>query len=469
MLRRLLRTTATSVGRATAVGAPHRYYVTDAPAAETTSAHSVEKMWGLWNEGNLFSLTPAELSNFLASQSAAIDPKWKKAALVRQVEELLQANEQKAKQARQQEQQQSQAGGGATGGAYGSWDKDAATKGEMLLDLSQAGFYQGDTQAAPRAFQLFVQNSAPDLVVSRINTTSFPGYPSSAECYTLSAAESDQAARARFVKTLKWSAINLRTLQLDGQLHVDFGKLVLKPEVVKKGQRVLSAWTLQQRLQAFAPYHWVTCAAPDTPAAIEKLMSEGGFELTQNEKTSFDVTVRRANDSLHVVLNSKGATVSVARQWEKLQTSHFTMQGGPDVRFIFRARKHIAQEETDKYSKVPIVDVLSPEISIQLPAEHGEVLYCSENKTRVWSRPLAGGGTVSLTETKREPLVIASDFEDGERLEYALDVDIPRDATDIGDVAVELYSLAKSIAAATQETFEKSFQTAAKAPSLEQE
>lgn len=446
--------------------APRRTYVTDAPEPEAPpSAMAVDKMWGLWNEGNLFSLTPPQLTAFLKEQKVEIDPKWKKAALVRQVEELLQANEQKAKKAKQGDQPA--AGGGGEG--YGSWDKDAATKGDMLLDLNQAGFYQGDTQAAPRAFQLLVDNTATDLVVARVNTTSFPGAAANAESYTLTAADATAASRARFVKTLKWGAINLRTLQLDGQLHADIGKLVLKTDAMRKGQRVVSSWTLQQRLQATAPYHWVSCAASTSKDAVETFLSENGFELMQKPKVSFDVTVRRANDSLSIVLNSKGATMSVNRQWEKLQSSHFVAADGPDVRFIFRARKPVSPADNDTFTKVPIVDVVSENIEIKLPPEHGEVLYCSENEVRQWTRPLSTGGTLTVSETSRQPLIIARDEEDGERLEYALDVEVPREGTGIGEVALEVHGIAKQLAQVARDGFNQQFQTEAKAPDLDTE
>lgn len=461
MLRRLGFGATAVVARSSLLAG--RSYVTDASEADPPPAapHTLQKVWTLWNEGNLFSLTPGDLTSFLKSQKIEIDPKWKKAALVRQVEELLQANEQKSKATKAPTGDQSK---------YGSWDKDASTKSEMLLDLSQSGFYQGEAQTAPRAFQLLVDEVSLDLVVARVNTTGFPGFPSNAECYTLTAADAEQAAKARFLKTLKWCALNLKTLSMDGQIHVDLGKLVLLPQVVKRGQRVLSAWTLQQRLSVAAPYHWANAVSPKNVADVEAFVGANGFEAAAKSKVSYDVTVRKDKKvSVEITLNSKGAVTNVARPWERLQTSHFTRGAGPDVRFVFRARRGVAPEESEKFTKLEIVDVKAAELKVLLPPEHGEVIYCSENESRSWSKPLATGGVVTLTEIKRQPLVIARDEEEGERVEYALECDVPRQSGDIGDVANEVYKLASALAAATQSKFVADFGTEAQAPSVDDE
>lgn len=465
MLRRFFTATHRSQFASAACAFP-RCYVTDAAEAEPTPAtpHTLQKMWALWNEGNLFSLTPGDLTNFLKTQQITIDPKWKKAALVRQVEELLQANEQKAKSTSKPSATQND--------QYGGWDKDAAAKSEMLLDLSQAGFYQGEAQTAPRAFQLLVDDVSLDYVVSRVNTTAFPGFPASTECYTLTAADADQAARARFIKTLKWCAINLKTLSMDGQIHVDLGKLVLLPQVIKKNNRVLSAWTLQQRLQVTAPYHWVSSLSPDFPSSIDAFTAANGFEQNGNGKSklSYDVTIRKDKKvAVEIQLNSKGAVVSVNRAWERLQSSHFTRTVGPDIRFLFRARRAVAPEEADKFTKLGIVDVTGDNIKILLPPEHGEVIYCSENDVRTWSKPIGGGGVVTLTEIKRQPLVVARDEEEGERVEYSLEVDVPRTSGDVSDAAGEVYKLARALAAASQDKFVAAFGTEAQAPTLDDE
>lgn len=63
-----------------------------AAGGPVTKAH----VWSLWNEGNLFSLSVQELTSFLAESGKTVDPKAKKSALVREVEELMAAEDRKS-------------------------------------------------------------------------------------------------------------------------------------------------------------------------------------------------------------------------------------------------------------------------------------------------------------------------------------------------------------------------------------
>jgi hypothetical protein len=444
-----------------------RTYVTDLPpdAIPPTKKHSVDHMWGLWNEGNLFSLAIPELTSFLHSQRVTVDPAWKKAALVRQVEEFLQAKEDSAKQPQQGRQQDS----------YGAWNRaePAGAKQEVLLDLGQAGFYEGSTQNAPRAFQLLVADSAPDLVVSRVNTTSFPGYPANAECYTLTAADAAQSTRARYSKTLQWCCMNLRNLGLDGEVCVEFGKLLLKPEISKKNRHVVSSWTLQQRMQVADPYHWVTATSETSVASLEELLAADGFTVKHATKVQYDVHVHRANDTLLVELSAKGATTSVHRSWDNVQQTLLVAGDGVDSRFVLRSRTAAKKQDIDAYTQAKLIDVQAEEVQSLLPPELGKVVYATENDVRKWEKVIPKVCTLTVTETRRQPLLISRDEDDGERIEFAVTLTVPSaasgGATDMAAVAEELYRLAERITGASKQGFLAEFGTQAEGPRFAEE
>jgi len=145
-----------------------------------------EHVWGLWNEGNLFSMPVAQMQDFLREAGVPTDPGAKKAVLVRRLEEYLHAKDKATASA-------SSSGDGAapvpatdSGVAYGRWN-NGARQAETLLDLAQTDFYKGSANMVPKAFQLLTKGSCVEAVVSRVNTTAFPGFPANTECYTLAA------------------------------------------------------------------------------------------------------------------------------------------------------------------------------------------------------------------------------------------------------------------------------------------
>ncbi|RNC50510.1 mitochondrial guide RNA binding complex subunit 2, partial [Trypanosoma cruzi] len=71
-----------------------RRQATSAPSGDFSHV-THNTVWGLWNEGNLFSLSVPELAFFLQEHCnvANVDPRAKKSALVRQVEEILSAEQ----------------------------------------------------------------------------------------------------------------------------------------------------------------------------------------------------------------------------------------------------------------------------------------------------------------------------------------------------------------------------------------
>ncbi|KAH9600507.1 hypothetical protein LSM04_003421 [Trypanosoma melophagium] len=438
--------------------------VRDPQAPAKADAVSAEKVWALWNEGNLFSLSLAQLQGFLNRAGVRTEPSAKKAAVVRQVEEYLHSKDIAVKNGGQatqnQQQQQQQQGGG--GGGYGRWNQSTVMQPETLLDLAQAGFYEGSANMAPKAFQLLVSNTAADVVVSRVNTTAFPGFPANTECYTLSASEKDVAIRSRYSKVLQWCCLNMSNLQMDGELFVDFGKLLLQPSVMRKNRRIVSSFTLQQRMQVSHPYYWVP-ALPEScvPAIQEELLKPEGFmPLGKGAQITYSGTIKRAKDQLNLEFDNKGKVLSVNSSWVNVQTAWCTRARGPDVRLLLRSRPALRRQEVEMYASMPIIQLSDDDVADVLPAEHGQLVYLSEDETRLFEKVTEKGVKFTVREVKRQPLIVLRDEEEDPRLEYSLSVAVPANAgkaTDVRAVGLAAFELAGKLAGLVTEDYVKEY------------
>jgi hypothetical protein len=425
---------------------------------------SMKRVWGLWNEGNLFSLSVAELQQFLTTegQQGLLKGDEKKALLVRRVEEYLHVKESKAK--------------GRPVPSYDDVDPNvkghrAVVQPETLLDLAQAGFYDGASHMAPKAFQLLVADTAIDLVVSRVNTQGFPGAPANMECYTLAGAEAEVAVKARYSKALQWCLLNMQNLQMDGEICVEFGKLLLSPAVIRKNRKVLSSWTLQQRVQATNPYQWIAHVPPTAAAVVESLLEAESFvSVTKAPVIGYDITVKRAKDSIAVELNRKGQVLGVFSKWSSVQTSHLVNAQGIDACLQLRSRPPLRRKDVELFSSVPIIKLEKENLSDVLPAEHGQVVYVSENEVRRWEKKTEHGVRFTVTEVKRDPLIVSHDEEEDSRIEYNILVTLSvAEKLNLSALAGEVYELTNKFAQVLSKPFVDAFGTQADGVSLAQE
>eukprot|EP00758_Cryptobia_borreli_P000475 Tbor_TRINITY_DN1129_c0_g1::TRINITY_DN1129_c0_g1_i1::g.15555::m.15555 len=405
-------------------------------------AMTVEKVWALWNEGNLFSMNLSQLHSFLNSQNITFDQGSKKAALIRQVEEFLQA--------RDSEQKGGASGGGGQQDQYGRWQGGSQPQQEVLLDLKSAAFYENQASMAPKAFQLLVHGNNCDLVVSRVNTTSFPGFPSSTECYTLSGAIADLAIRARFSKALQWCVMNIRNLSIQGEFAVDFGKMILKEEILRKKRRLVSGWTLQQRAQLNDPYHWISTVSKDSTADFEALLEKEKFVRVENNKGQpaqyFDVHIRRKADTIHLELDTNGNPLSGHEMWYPIQRSHILSQiGGQDVRLQLRTRNPLPNNHLEVVRRKKVLEISGESVNPCLPAEMGQVTYTSENRVRCWEKKGDKGIVYTLRQIERDPLVITNEEDNDPRFEVLLTTVVPVNV-DMNWFANDLFDLSKRMA-----------------------
>lgn len=479
-----------------------------AAAAVSTRDISVEAVWALWNEGNLFSLGAPDLSQFLTNHSVTVNPNWKKAALVRQVEEVLRARE---AQRKQQPGAAAAASGasGATAAAgdalrpaavgerkesdvYGRWEGQsggasgpvggAGRRSEMLLDLSASGFYSGQgaadatAAAVPKAFQLFPGGATPDLVLSRVNTTSFPGFAANAECFTFTGADTQLSTRSRYSKTTQWSILNARHMNLPAEITADLGKLVLRPDVVKRSRYVVSVFALQQRVQQAQATSalWVSATSSRAASALEAvLVGKNGFVAPTTKELTYEARIRRKNDTVTAELDAKGNTTAVYSQFTNIQTAYWMSPTvGQDVRYLVRSRKTLAgagatapgDAEAAEFLKTHIVDIESEEAKSLLKPNLGEVVYASENETRTFVKNF-DAYQIKVVETTRQPLIISRNEEDGARTELTVKVTVPMQAAadkfDLPRVTEAVYDLGVELAAAATEQFVSEFSLSA--------
>nr|CCD12112.1 unnamed protein product [Trypanosoma congolense IL3000] len=460
----LSRPSPLNVSRRSQSDAPHGVLTMRGQQASNANSVTHEKVWALWNEGNLFSLSLVQLQGYLSRCGVRTDPAAKKAAVVRQVEEYLHSKDTAAKggapnsSPHQPPQQQ---------GGFGRWNQASVMQPETLLDLSQAGFYEGSANMAPKAFQLLVSDTAPDVVVSRVNTTAFPGFPSNTECYTLSASEKDVAIRSRYSKVLQWCCLNMSNLQMDGELFVDFGKLLLKPQVMRKNRRITSSYTLQQRLQVSHPYTWVSTLPESCISKIhEQFLRPEGFNLIgKGSQLTYGGIIKRAKDQLHIDLDNKGKVLAVNGAWVNLQTAWCTHSRGPDIRLLLRSRPPVRRQDVELYASTPIIKLADDDVADVLPSEHGQLVYLSEDETRLHERVSDRGVTITVREVKRQPLIILRDEEEDPRVEYSLSAHIPANAakaTDVRAVGLSIFELAGRLAKLVADDFVREYGCEAK-------
>ncbi|CAJ1024610.1 hypothetical protein, conserved [Leishmania lindenbergi] len=462
-----------------ALCASHRYQSSPGPTNDDARASGpqvaltsrtakvkYEEVWQLWNEGNLFSLHVAQMRDFLADVGITVDPTAKKAAVVRRMEAYLHD-----KDSSEQRGGAAAAVGAAKGAGkegeqgYGNWAGAGATQPETLLDLAQAGFYQGTANMVPKAFQLLTTGSCAEAVVSRVNTSTFPGFPANTECYTLSSSDATGALQTRYSKVLQWCLLNMNNLRMDGELTVELGKLLLTPAAMRYGEAVVSVYTLQQRLQLTKPYTWVSTAPESAIPLVDAFLTERGFQpVRKNARLTYEGGIKRAKDKLEVVLNDQMKVEGVYGEWVDVQTAFCTSVEKPDCRILLRSRPAVSAQDRETYTRIPVIELADDDVNDVLPPENGQLVYLSENETRHFERLNDKGIAIAVRETKRQPLIVLRDEEEDPRLEYQISVTIPASAgshtMDVRAVGLEVLTLADEMSTLLKEPFNEAYRCA---------
>lgn len=435
-------------------------------------------VWGLWNEGNLFSLSAPELIFFLqqkqlsASTGAGgtvptwtIDPQAKKSTLVRQVEELLSAEQASLTVSPET------AGVVVTGydrveetldeaDEYGDWGAEPGFEERRHIDYMEFNpqlMGERYEPLVPRAYQLLHANLSADVGMRLINPSKLPGQSKNTQAYVVSKVDVDAANSQHFRRGLEWCMANLWNTNMSGELNIGAGRILFHRTIAKQNRNTLPLWSLQRHLYAYHPYVWFAVASASNAEAVEKLVARLGMKLVQDATTSYRVSIRRAGEFLDAELNAQLQCVKINRPWDRFLVSHYVRSQMPDLRFLVRARHPIKKRIADAYLETDILRSTRDSVQSVLSPELGDVNYCCERVIRKWAMRTQVGVTLQLVETRRTPLIITRAGDEGERLEYEWIVVLPQKAerVDIAAMSTELWNygnlLAKELEAGMEE------------------
>lgn len=422
-------------------------------------------VWGLWNEGNLFSLSTPELQFFLREHckvplinSAAAT---KKSALVRQIEEIL-----AAEQAQQQltvpqtdtahtvvvTDYDRVEEGLDEADEYGDWGAEPGFEQRRNVDymeITPTRMGERYDILVPRSFQLLHSDVTSDLQLTRVDPSRLPGQRAVKQAYTVSRVETDVANRQRFRRAFEWCLLNTWNMNMPGELNIGAGKALYYRQVAKQNRNVLPLWSLQRHLYGQHPYVWFAIASQSNVAAMERLAEGMGLKLIQDATTSYKVAIRRMGEPLDCELNAQLQCVKLNRPWDRLLVTHYIRSRMPDLRYVVRGRHPVKKRVADAYLETDILRSTRDSVQSVLSPELGDVTYCCERVIRKWATRTPSGVVLQLVETKRTPLIISRIGDEGERLEYEWIVPLPQKAekVDIAVLSDEVWAYGNTLAA----------------------
>ncbi|KNH08540.1 mitochondrial guide RNA binding complex subunit 2 [Perkinsela sp. CCAP 1560/4] len=427
------------------------------------TAPSADRVWELWSEGNLFALSIPELTAFLKAQKVPhIDPTWRKSTLVKQVEEIVSSmrslstrsvkGSEIAKRSGDELSASDKLGDLTTEGVF-----DSASS---FVDVQQSGLYSGSDSMGPiipRAFQLMHASLAPDVVLSRINTSLFPGGSATLQAYTFLPTSAANSNRARFSKAFQWCVLNLWNMSMDGEMHVSLGRLLFwkgsncySTDAKTAEPRFMTLWSAQQQLQAHQPYTWLSIASEKNRADLEEYLTQNAYKRTDpgdEPVTSYRVSVKRQNrEILEGEVDSDHCTTSLKPCWERFLLTFYVRDEMPDVRIQLRARLPLKKKTGDMFSGVKLVKAARNEAHVApaIPGDLGEVVFATKRSVRTWKRTI-DSLRISLLISEVSSSVAYSanpkNMTDETRLEYEIRCMVPQqtDNVDLGAISEEVW------------------------------
>lgn len=441
-------------------------------AAHAHITHSL--VWGLWNEGNLFSLSVPELQYFLRQHAGGqpVDPHAKKSTLVRQVEELLAAEQ--VNLAVPQEDSTDVTSNPATvlvtdydhvedaldeADDYGDWGAEPGFEQKRKVDfieISPSRIGERYDPIIPRSFQLFHTDISADVALKHVNPSKLPGFKNRKDAFTVATVDPYEANKIRFRAAFEWCLLNTWNMSMPGELNIGAGKALYYRQVAKQNRNVLPLWALQKHLYRQHPYVWFAISSESNIAAMEAFAAKLGMKLTQDTTTSYKVAIRRMGELIDAELNAQLQCIKLNRPWDRLLVTHYVRAKAPDLRLLIRARHPIKKRVVDAYMETDILRSTRDTVQSVLSPELGDITYCCERQMRKWSMRIPTGVTLQLVETKRTPLIITRAGDEGERLEYEWIVQLPQRAekVDVAALSDELWDYGNKLALEMEEGME---------------
>jgi hypothetical protein len=439
-------------------------------------------VWGLWNEGNLFSLSVPELAAFLAKEQVEAKA-LRKSALVRQVEEIMTSFSPPTTRPTEDTVASitaSMATDGVsytTGQAdvfdeadeYGDWGADSGFEDKRGVDFMALAPNKGASQRmrgqtkgrrakeelGSHAFQLLHEEVSADVSLGHFNPSKLPGCAQWTDAYSPISIKPEDGNKLAFRRAFQWSANSLWNLGLDGEINIGAGKALYKRSVAKRNRSVLPLWTCQDHLNAVHPFSWFAVAHESGIPVMEKLVADLGMTpANEAPETSYKLNVVRARDVLDVELNKDLAPILVNKPWERIYMGHYLRARLPDLRYLVRARRPLKKKIAETYLDTRIIQLSNDTAQSVLSPELGDVTYCCERVRRRWTAQLDSGVTMSMIETRRTPLIVERQGDDGERIEYELVASIPQqvEKVDLHALADDLWARGAQMAALLEES-----------------
>lgn len=425
------------------------------------------KIWSLWNEGNLFSLSAPQLAAYLTTHCSGVtvDPKAKKSALVRQIEEIL-SSEQSSTIVPQEDTLGTAATIAVTDNdrgsdffddsdVYGDWGAEPGYEDRRDIDfmeLSPSKMGHHYEALSPRAFQLLHENVTADLGLASFNPSKLPGQKKNTTAFVPINVAAADANRNRFRRGLQWCMLNLWNMNMPGEINIGAGKVLYWRDVAKHNRNVLPLWTIQQHLYNAHPYCWFAVAPNTAGNSAEAFAAKMGMSMSQDATTSYKVSIRKGLEIMDCEMNSLLRCTMLNRPWDRFLVTHYIRNAMPDLRLVVRARHGIKKRQADMYLDADILRSTRDSVQSVLSPELGDVIYCAERVIRKWSSPIMEtqqdgtqrptGLNLLLVETKRTPLITTKIGDEGTRFEYELIVSLPQqsdrvDTAQLGDTLWE--------------------------------
>nr|CCC89477.1 conserved hypothetical protein [Trypanosoma congolense IL3000] len=427
-------------------------------------------VWGLWNEGNLFSLSVPELAFFLQEHChvSGVDPHAKKSALVRQVEEILSAEQQASITVPQEDNPHAVVvtdydraeDALEEADEYGDWGVEPGFEDRRELDfmeLSPGRMGERYDPLSPRAFQLLHSDTTTDICLAAVDPSKLPGLSKVKNAMLAVNVSPNEANKMHFRMAFEWCLMNIWNMNMPGELNIGAGKALYYRTVAKQNRNVMPLWTVQKHLYAQHPYAWFAIANESNRRAMESLAGAFGMSLIQEPTTSYKVSIRRMTEFFDCELNSQLKCMTLNKPWDRFFVSHYLRSKMPDLRYVVRARHPIKKRIADAYLEADILRSTRDSVQSVLSPELGDVVYCCERVVRKWAMKTQTGVTLQLVETKRTPLIITKAGDEGERLEYEWIVPLPQQAerVDIAALTEELWEYGNKLATALEEGMEE--------------
>ncbi|KAG5495250.1 hypothetical protein JKF63_02305 [Porcisia hertigi] len=455
---------SSSATAATTLVHKRRWQSSSAPSKDFTHI-THDLVWGLWNEGNLFSLSAPELMYYLqqhqqrvgGGSAFVIDPQAKKSTLVRQVEEVLSAEQADIAVPQDVGTTVTMTGSDRVeetldeADEYGDWGAEPGFEERRHIDYMEFNpLRMGERYEVlvPRAYQLLHSDLSADVGLTAVNPSKLPGQSKNKLAYLVSKVNVDKANEQHFCRGLEWCLANLWNTNMSGELNIGAGRAIFYRSIAKQNRNTLPLWTLQRHLYAYHPYVWFAIASASNVEAMEKLAERLGMKLVQDATTSYKIGIRRAGDLLDGELNAELRCTKLNRPWDRFLVTHYVRSQMPDLRFVVRARHPIKKRIVDAYLEADILRSTRDSVQSVLSPELGDVCYCCERVIRKWAMRTQTGVTLQLVETRRTPLIITKAGDEGERLEYEWIVVLPQKAEriDIAALSTELWDYGNLLA-----------------------